>query len=150
MSKSQQSFNKKEREKKRLKKREEKQKRKEERKNSSTGGSLDDMIAYVDENGMITDTPPPINQKKSSIKAKEIEISIPKQEKTSPENGIYTGKVAFFNYEKGYGFINDSNSSEQYFVHKSSLMDEVDENDKVSFELEKGLKGLNAIRVKKV
>ena len=60
------------------------------------------------------------------------------------------GKVAFYNDSKGYGFINDLNSQEKYFFHVNGLIDEVTENDKVTFEVERGLKGMNAVRVKKV
>ena len=68
MARSQETFGKKEKEKKRLKKREEKQKRKEERKaNSNKGGDLDSMLAYVDEYGNITDTPPDPTKKREEI-----------------------------------------------------------------------------------
>ncbi len=60
------------------------------------------------------------------------------------------GKVEFFNNEKGYGFIKENETNEKFFVHVSSLTEEIVENDKVSFELEQGLKGLNAVRVKKI
>lgn len=70
---------KRENEKKRLAKREEKQKRKEDRKSSNRGSSLDDMIAYVDENGMITSTPPENNTKREEINAEEIIIATPKK-----------------------------------------------------------------------
>ena len=46
--------------------------------------------------------------------------------------------------------IIDSKSQEKYFVHVSGLLEEIKENDKVTYELEKGLKGLNAVRVKKI
>ena len=64
MAKSQQSFNKKEKEKKRLKKREDKKKKASERRDNSAGGGLDNMMAYVDEFGNITDTPPDPTKKK--------------------------------------------------------------------------------------
>ena len=60
-----------------------------------------------------------------------------------------TGKIDFFNSEKGFGFIKENDTNEKYFVHVSSLTEEVVENDNVSFELEQGMKGLNAVRVKK-
>jgi cold shock CspA family protein len=148
MGKSQQSFNKKEREKKRQKKRENKLKRKEERKENRGSGELDDMMAYVDEYGNLTDIPPDPSQKKK-INVKDIEIGTPKLEKSIKETN-YEGTVSFFDESKGYGFINDANSSNQYFVHKTGLIDIIEDNDKVSFELEKGLKGMNAINVKKV
>ncbi len=149
MAKSQQTFSKIEKEKKKQKKREEKQKKKEERKaNSNKGSGLDSMIAYVDENGFPTDTPPDPSKKKK-IKAENIEIGVPKSEKI-PFDPVRKGKVAFYNDSKGYGFINDEETQERYFVHVNGLMQEVVENDKVSFELEKGPKGMIAVRVKKI
>ncbi|MBQ4819388.1 cold shock domain-containing protein [Aquimarina sp. MMG016] len=149
MAKSQQTFSKIEKEKKKLKKREEKQKKKEARKaNSKKGSGFDNMIAYVDENGHLTDTPPDPSKKKK-VKAEHIEIGIPKREEIEVDP-IRKGKVAFFNDSKGYGFINEQDTQEKFFVHVNGLMQEVVEGDKVTFELEKGLKGMNAVRVKKV
>ncbi len=149
MGQSQETFSKKEKEKKRLKKREEKLKRQEERKaNSQKGSSLDDMIAYVDENGNITDTPPDPSKRKK-IDAESIEIGVPKRENDDTVTEL-KGRIDFFNEAKGFGFIKDLNTQERYFVHVNGLLDEVKENDKVTFELEQGLKGLNAVRVKKV
>jgi len=59
------------------------------------------------------------------------------------------GTVKFFNESKGFGFIKDDNSNTEYFVHVSGLVDEVRENDKVTYELQEGRKGLNAINVKR-
>jgi CspA family cold shock protein len=61
-----------------------------------------------------------------------------------------TGTVKFFNTTKGYGFIKDNESNNEYFVHVSGLIDEINENDEVSFELQEGKKGLNAVNVKRV
>ncbi|MBL7905645.1 MAG: cold shock domain-containing protein [Bacteroidales bacterium] len=58
------------------------------------------------------------------------------------------GTVKFFNDLKGFGFIKDNDSDKEYFVHVSGLIDEVRENDEVSFDLEEGRKGLNAVNVK--
>ena len=80
MARSQETFSKKEKEKKRLKKRQDKLAKREERKANSEGGGLENMMAYVDENGMITDTPPDPNAKKKVIKASSIEIGVPKRE----------------------------------------------------------------------
>jgi CspA family cold shock protein len=61
-----------------------------------------------------------------------------------------TGKVKFFNNDKGFGFIKDNDSTEEYFVHHSNLIDSIKEDDEVTFELEQGKKGLAAVKVKKV
>jgi len=145
MAKSEQSFNKKEKEKKRLKKRELKMKKKEERKANATGG---DMMLYVDQYGNLTDTPIDPTQK-VIVDAESIEIGIPKkvEEDIDP---VHKGKVAFFNDSKGFGFINDTDSGEKYFVHVNGLLQEIRENDKVQFELERGMKGMNAVKVKKI
>ena len=58
------------------------------------------------------------------------------------------GKVKFFNESKGFGFIKDANSVKEYFVHSSGLKDSIRENDEVTFDLEEGKKGLNAVNVK--
>jgi len=60
------------------------------------------------------------------------------------------GTVKFFNETKGFGFIKASDSAKEYFVHSSGLKDFVKENDEVTFELEEGRKGLNAVNVKRV
>lgn len=150
MGRSQETFGKKEKEKKRLKKREEKAKKREERKENSSGGGLENMLAYVDENGNITDTPPDPDIKKKKIKAEDIVLGIPKKGEYEEEDPIHEGKVTFFNDSKGYGFIRDLKDQESYFVHVNGLKDEVVEGDKVKFELEKGQKGLMAVRVSKI
>jgi cold shock protein len=58
------------------------------------------------------------------------------------------GTVKFFNVSKGFGFIKDAESGKEYFVHASGLIDKIKENDEVTFELQEGKKGLNAINVK--
>jgi cold shock CspA family protein len=147
MAKSQQTYNKIEKEKKRLKKREEKKKKKEERK--ASGDSVAEF-AYVDEFGNLTDTPPDPSQK-IEVDAESIEIGIPKKEDSDEETDFTKeGKVSFFDHSKGFGFILDGVTQEKYFVHVTGLIDEIDEGDKVTFELEKGLKGMNAVRVKKI
>ncbi|MFW6020136.1 MAG: cold-shock protein [Bacteroidales bacterium] len=59
-----------------------------------------------------------------------------------------TGKVKFFNEAKGYGFIKDQESDKEYFVHVTGLVDKIKEDDEVSFDLQEGKKGLNAVNVK--
>ena len=58
------------------------------------------------------------------------------------------GIVKFFNDSKGFGFIKDAESNQEYFVHISGLVDEIRENDEVTYELQEGKKGLNAVNVK--
>jgi len=150
MARSTETFNKKEKEKKRLKKQKEKREKAEERKdNVVKGKSLDEMMAYVDENGNITSTPPDPTKKKKII-TEDIQIATPKQEAIQPGDLIRKGKVTFFNESKGYGFIKDSESQESIFVHINELSEAVGENDKVTFEVEPGQKGMTAVRVKKV
>ena len=147
MAKSQETYNKKENEKKRLKKRLDKQKRKEERKLNSEGSGFESMIAYVDENGHFTGTPPDLTKKKV-IDSKKIEIGVPKREKEDII-AIRKGRVEFFNDSKGFGFIKELETNEKFFVHINGLLEKIVENDLVTFELEQGFKGLNAVRVKK-
>jgi len=150
MAKSRQTFNKLEKEKKRKKKREDKAKKKVERlANSKKGEGFDSMIAYVDEYGQLTDTPPDPS-KKLKVDASTIEIGIPKKEEVEEESPFKEGKVSFFDSSKGFGFILENDTQEKYFVHVSGVLEEIQENDKVAFELERGLKGMNAVRVKKI
>ncbi|UXP34195.1 cold-shock protein [Reichenbachiella agarivorans] len=58
------------------------------------------------------------------------------------------GVIKFFNDSKGFGFIKPEDGSEDIFVHTSGLVDEVRENDKVDFDVERGRKGMNAVNVK--
>lgn len=138
------SFNKREVEKKKQEKRKEKQQRKEERKNNPTS-SFDDMIAYVDENGVITDTPP--EARKETIELEDIEISTPRKIESDEDNG-FTGRVEFFDETKGFGFIKDLETVNKYFFHKSNVETPIKENNIVSFKLERGARGMNAIEVK--
>ncbi len=149
MAGSQETFGKKEREKKRLKKRKDKAMKKESRKaNSKEGSGLDSMIAYVDEFGFATDVAPdPTN--KVEVDLESIDVSIPKRTAEDKEDPIRNGKVSFFDSSKGFGFIIDIDNQEKYFTHVSGLIDEIAENDKVTFELEKGMRGMNAVKVKK-
>ena len=149
MAKSQQTFNKKEKEKKRLKKQQDKKIKADERKANSAGGSLENMIAYVDEFGNISETPPDPTVKKEKIKAENIEIGIPRREHVD-EGPEKKGRVDFFNDQKGFGFIKDDANQMKYFVHANGLIDDIQEGDKVSFELERGMKGMNAVNVKKI
>lgn len=147
MAKSQQTYQKSEKEKKRLKKREDKKKKKEARKAAAKEKGSGIEFAYVDQYGQLTDTPPDPSAK-IEIEAESIELGIPKKEDSDEEfDPVRKGKVSFFDHSKGFGFIIDSDTQEKHFCHVSGLIDEINENDKVTFELEKGLKGLNAVKV---
>ena len=58
------------------------------------------------------------------------------------------GTVKFYNETKGFGFIKDAATGEEFFVHVSGLVDEIKENDNVEFEVQQGQKGMNAVQVK--
>ena len=147
MARSTETFNKKEREKKRQKKSLDKKEKAQDRKaNSTKGKSLDDMMAYIDEYGNITSTPPDPSRK-LKVNSQDIQIAVPKQE-TIVEDIVRTGIVAFFNEAKGYGFIKDMQSQESIFVHANALSEPIKENNKVTFEVEPGQKGPTAVRVK--
>ena len=147
MGRSQESFNKKEVRKKKAKKRQDKEKKRLAKKDDDKKGGLDDMIAYVDENGMLTDTPPdPASKKKTKVE--DIEISIPRQDPNDKPDPIRRGRLTFYNDSKGYGFIRDAETQESVFVHVNEFQDDIMEGNMVSFEVEKGQKGPAAVRVK--
>ena len=119
------------------------QKRREERQ-AGGSSSLDDMIAYVDENGNITDTPPQLRPK-VEIQLEDIVIATPKKEDIAAEP--LKGRVEYFNTEKGYGFIKDLASTEKYFFHISSAPEGIGEGRIVLFELMRGTRGMNAVKI---
>ena len=142
------TFAKKEKEKKKAKEKQDKaQKMKERKAANSKGKSLDDMMAYLDENGDITSTPPDHLKKKKEINIEDIQLGAAK---ITQEDPIRTGVVAFFNDAKGYGFITDNQTRENVFVHVNQLSHPIKERDKVTFERERTQRGFNAINVKKI
>ena len=147
MAKSKETFGKKEKEKKRLKLQQEKREKMEERKaNAKKGKSLDDMMAYIDENGNISATPPdPKKRKVFNVEDMNTGVPVYTEEPVTERQGV----VSFFNDAKGYGFIKDLKTQESIFVHSNQLTEMIRENDKVSFLTERGPKGLNAVDVKK-
>lgn len=147
MGRSQETFNKKEIRSKKEKKRKEKAEKRQARKENAQKKGFDDMIAYVDANGNITSTPPDPNEKEE-IDVSQIDVSVPKSQPTEDDDETRTGILNFFNDSKGYGFINDINSKEKIFVHINNFVDDIQEGDKVSFEVEMGPRGLSAINVK--
>lgn len=149
MAKSKETFNKKEKEKKRIKQRQEKREKMEYRKaNASKGQSLEDMMAYLDEDGNIVSAPPD-PKKKREINAEEIVIGVPKYEKETEEL-VRKGTVSYFDDKKGFGFIIDKQSGERVFVHINQLTEPLRMNDTVSYSVEKGHKGMTAVNVQKI
>lgn len=148
MAKSTETFSKKEKEKARLKKSRDKKEKAEERKaNAGKGKTLEDMMAYIDEYGNITSTPPDPSRK-IKINVDDIRIGTAKQQDL-PHDTVRNGVVSFFNEAKGYGFIKDLQTQESIFVHINALTEPLKENNIVTFETEQGQKGLSAINVKK-
>ncbi len=148
MSKSKETFGKKEKEKKRLKQRQEKQEKMDERKaNAQKGKSLDDMLAYVDENGNLSATPPD-PRKRKVFNVEDMQTGASKR--IDEPDVIREGIVNFFNEAKGYGFIKDLATQESIFVHANQLSEVIKENNKVSYQVEQGPKGLSATGVKKI
>ena len=147
MGRSTETFGKKEKEKARLKKAKDKKEKAEERKaNAGTGKSLEDMMAYIDEYGNITSTPPDPSRK-IKVNSEDIQIGIAKRQDL-PHDTVRNGVVSFFNEAKGYGFIRDLQTEESIFVHINALTGPLKENNLVTFETEQGQKGLSAINVK--
>ena len=114
--------------------------------NSNKGKSIEDMMAYVDENGNLSTKAPDIRKKKE-IKAED--ISLEPSGNTHEGKALKSGVVTFFDTVKGFGFINESGSTNSYFVHSNDLATPVKERDKVVFEVERGPKGMKAVLVRK-
>ncbi len=147
MSKSQETYSKKEKEKKKQQKRKEKDEKREERKaNSKKGKSFEDMIAYVDENGHLSSTPPDPNKRKE-INLEDIQLGARVEMAADPADAARKGIITYFNEAKGYGFIKDERSQESLFFHVNGLLSQVKERDKVNFETEMGQKGMMAVKV---
>jgi cold shock CspA family protein len=149
MARPNESSNKHENEKKKRQHKQEKQEKKEARK-ANKGVSFEDMLAYVDENGNITSTPPDPSKRKE-INLEDIQLGVPRQDTAAaaPADGLHRGVVKFFNESKGYGFIIDQHTQESVFVHIRQLQEPIKERDKVVFEIEQGQKGPSAVNVKK-
>jgi cold shock CspA family protein len=154
MAKSKETFNKKEKEKKKLKKKKDKEQRKEIRR-SEGNKSFEQMIAYVDAFGNITDVPPSA-QDRVEINADDILLgaandnSLYVEDSEGKGGGTHNGTVIFFNTTKGYGFIKDDKKGESVFVHIHQVEGEIKENMKVTFNVEQGNKGLVAVKVRKI
>ncbi len=147
MSRSQETFNKKEVRNKNEKKRKEKAEKRAKKKTENKKSSFDDMIAYVDEFGLISSTPPDPN-KKTVVIAEEIELKITKNDPANAPDLVRKGVVTFFNESKGFGFIRDLQSNQSIFVHVNNLLEPVQESNIVNFEIGRGPKGPTAMKVK--
>jgi len=150
MAKAHETSGKKEIAKRKVQKRKEKEEKKERRQaQSDKGKGLEAMMAYIDENGNLTDTPPD-PKKKKEIRSEDISLgaaAIIRDEED--ENGEKEGVVTFFNNAKGFGFIKETKGQNSYFVHINNLSEPIGENDRVVFQVAKGQKGMHATMVRR-
>jgi cold shock CspA family protein len=134
-------------------KQEQKRKQKEEKRANRRDGEkksgYDDMIAYVDENGMISSTPPD-PEKKTDVALEDIVISSPRLTDDAESNTERRGKLIQFNESRGFGFIKDLATGQTYFTHVSDFTGHINEGDNVSFSLSRGPRGEVAVEVKPV
>lgn len=147
MARYSETFSKKEKEKKKLQKRKEKEERKEERKANKENKSFEDMLAYVDENGNLSATPPDPSKKKVT-KESDIDLT-PRNKEGAVAYEPRKGFVKFFNPTKGFGFIKEKATSEEFFFHYKAADFAINQNDQVTFDVERGQKGLNAVNISK-
>jgi len=146
MARSKSTSNKREKEKQRQKeKREKREKMEERRANQSKGKPLDEMLAYVDEEGNISSTPPDPGKMKV-FNAEDIEIGVPKWRET--EDPLKEGRIDYFDGTKGFGFIIQTDGTKVFF-HINQATYPVREGDVVNFTVERGPKGWNAVNVTK-
>ncbi|MGV3763258.1 cold-shock protein [Parapedobacter sp.] len=146
------TFSKRERRKKKIERRREKEFRRDERRQMPVKQkSLEEMMAYVDENGNLSDTPPdPKNAYK--VAAEDIVIDIPKALPDDPD-ATPTGVVSYFDPSKGYGFIVNDQTHERLFVHVNSFAEPTTElsiGDKVSYTPIRSPRGMQATTVVKI
>ncbi|HOW24686.1 MAG TPA: cold shock domain-containing protein [Bacteroidales bacterium] len=147
MGKGRETYGKKDVRTKKEKKRKEKELKRIERRENKGTGSPEDMFAYVDEFGNITSTPPDPSQR-ATVRAEDIQIAVPRNLSSDPDDTTHSGVVKFFDEGKGYGFIKDLENKQDIFVHASGVIDPITEGNKVTFEVVKGMNGWNAVNVK--
>lgn len=147
MGRSQETSGKKEVRSKKEKKRKEKEQKRAKKKIEGKKTNFDDMIAYVDEFGVISSTPPDPD-KKTVIDAETIELTATRNKPEAVSSFIRKGVVTFFNDSKGFGFIRDMESNQKVFVHANNLLEPIKENNIVIFEAGKGPRGISAMNVK--
>ena len=134
------------------KKKKRKQKEKEEKKalrkaNSNKGKGFESMIAYVDHNGHLSETPPDPGLK-TEIKAEDILLGA-RSFTRDEQSLVQTGRVAIFNNDKNYGFIKETLSQEKIFFHISNVNGTISEGDLVTYETVRGPKGFSATNITK-
>jgi len=122
------------------------QKMKERKTQNNKGKGLEDMMAYLDEDGNITSTPPDGRPRKE-INLEDIQLGAAP---IVPEEDIKTGTVSFFNDAKGYGFITEDKTQANLFVHTNQCLQPIKERDRVTYDKERSPKGYNAVNVKKI
>ncbi len=147
MGRSQETSNKKEVRSKQDKKRKDKEKKRISRKENESGGNPNSMIAYVDEYGMITSTPPEAGRR-NTAKLEDIEISIPKRDASQAIDPIRKGVVTYFNDGKGFGFIRDLETQQSVFAHINNFLEPIQIDNLVNFEIENGQRGPAAVNVR--
>jgi cold shock CspA family protein len=147
MGRSQETFGKKEVKSRKDKKRKEKEQKRSLRKTEGKKRSFDEMIAYVDEFGKISSTPPDPD-KKTIVDPDSIELTATRNKPVSGPGEDRKGIVTYFVDSKGFGFIKDLESGEEIFVHVSNLTEPIKEGDRVEFAKGKGPKGVTAIKVR--
>ena len=148
MGSSQETFGKKDKENRKKQKKKDKERKQELRSvNSNKGKGLEAMMAYVDENGNLSTTPPD-PKKMSVIDATEIAVSVIRKEDIRVSS--HKGKLTYFNAEKAYGFITDMKTQEKVFVHQTSFSEPIELNEKIAFETERTVRGLVAVNVRKL
>jgi cold shock CspA family protein len=121
----------------------------EERKNNaSKSQNLEDMFAYIDENGNLSSTPPdPKKKKEIALENIQLGAAIIRQE--DEEDARRSGMISSFFQDKGFGFIKDAGNGDNVFVHINDLSFQAKQGDVVSFEIEQTPKGLAAKNVRK-
>jgi len=143
------TFSKREKQKQKTKSKQEKAQKMKERKENTTKKSFEDMLAYIDENGNLSSTPPD-PKKMKTISVEDISLSVSRQPADDDDaDTVRTGVVTFFNEAKGFGFIEDSKNKESVFVHVNQAKYQLKERDKVTFEVEHNAKGASAVNVQK-
>ncbi len=139
------SFFKKENAKKKAKKKQEKALKRVDRKtNNNKGQSLESMYAYVDENGVITSTPPDkTNRKEVDLDGILLGARPIVREEAKPNTGVIT-----FYSDKGYGFVTDDETKTNVFFHSNDLIMPVNLKDKVTYDIKTTPRGDNAVNLK--